>query len=150
MAKISTKVVDELKQQIDAVTGHPEGIPGTVYCAVNKNGELIFQHASGVIGKGKQEKMTMDTVFWIASCTKMVTGIACMQLVEQGKLALDDGDLVEKVAPVSRPGGKIGNGKGRPYFYFSELIACSEPSSRGKRQDVTNPRAAGTCKGSGH
>jgi CubicO group peptidase (beta-lactamase class C family) len=101
MAKISTKVVDDLKQQIDVVTADPEGIPGTVYCAVNKNGELIFQHASGVIGKGKQEKMTMDTVFWIASCTKMVTGIACMQLVEQGKLALDDGDLVEKIAPVS-------------------------------------------------
>jgi hypothetical protein len=45
--------------------------------------------------------MTADTVFWIASCTKMIAGIACMQLVEQGKLALDDVELVEKIAPVS-------------------------------------------------
>ncbi len=45
--------------------------------------------------------MTADTVFWIASCTKMIVGIACMQLVEQGKLALDDVELVEKIAPVS-------------------------------------------------
>jgi CubicO group peptidase (beta-lactamase class C family) len=105
MAKISTKVVDDLKAQIDAVTADPEGIPGTVYCAVNKDGDLIFEHASGVTGKGKSEKMTMDSVFWIASCTKMITGIACMQLVEQGKLSLDDGDQVEKIAPVSGPLG---------------------------------------------
>jgi hypothetical protein len=31
----------------------------------------------------------------------MIVGIACMQLVEQGKLALDDVQLVEKIAPVS-------------------------------------------------
>lgn len=41
----------------------------------------------------------MDSVFWIASCTKMVGGIACMQLVEQGILRLDDPDLVDKLCP---------------------------------------------------
>ena len=98
MAKISSKVAGDLKQQIDDVTKDPEGIPGTVYCAVNKEGDLIFEHASGEAGIGKG-KMTMDSVFWIASCTKMITGIACMQLVEQGKLSLDDADQVEKIAP---------------------------------------------------
>lgn len=43
--------------------------------------------------------MTLDNVFWIASCTKMIAGIACMQLVEQGKLHLDDGDEIEKLLP---------------------------------------------------
>ena len=33
--------------------------------------------------------MTDDTVFRIASMTKAVTGAAAMQLVEQGKLSLD-------------------------------------------------------------
>jgi CubicO group peptidase (beta-lactamase class C family) len=33
--------------------------------------------------------MTMDTVFWIHSMTKAITGTACMQLVEQGRLDLD-------------------------------------------------------------
>ena len=31
----------------------------------------------------------------------MITGIACMQLCEQGKLSLDDVAIVEKLAPVS-------------------------------------------------
>jgi hypothetical protein len=43
--------------------------------------------------------MTLETVFWIASCTKLITAIACMQLVEQGKLSLDDADQAEKLCP---------------------------------------------------
>ena len=34
--------------------------------------------------------MTTDSVFWIASMTKAITTAAGMQLVEQGKLSLDD------------------------------------------------------------
>jgi CubicO group peptidase (beta-lactamase class C family) len=34
--------------------------------------------------------MSLDTVFWLLSMTKAVTATACMQLVEQGKLQLDD------------------------------------------------------------
>jgi CubicO group peptidase (beta-lactamase class C family) len=102
MAKLSSQAVASLKDRIDAVTADPEGIPGVVYCAVNKDGDLLFEHASGKVGVGKEGNVDMDTVFWIASCTKMITGIACMQLVEQGKLELDSVELVEKIAPVSR------------------------------------------------
>jgi D-alanyl-D-alanine carboxypeptidase len=101
MAKLSSEAVSALKERIDAVTAEPEGIPGVVYCAVNKDGDLLFEHASGKVGVGQERDMDMDTVFWIASCTKMITGIACMQLVEQGKLELDSVELVEKLAPVS-------------------------------------------------
>lgn len=100
VVEIPVEVAAELKQQIDAVTADPDGVPGMVCCAVNRDGDLFFQHASGETGIGKS-KMTMDTVFWIASCTKMITAIACMQLVEQGALALDDADLVERLALVS-------------------------------------------------
>ena len=34
--------------------------------------------------------MTADSVFWIASMTKAITSAAGMQLVEQGKLSLDE------------------------------------------------------------
>lgn len=101
MAKLAASAHPELKSQIDALTGDPSGAPGVVFAAVNKNGEVIFEHASGKVGAGRSEDMTLDSVFWIASCTKMITGIAAMQLVEQGKLALDDVELVEKLAPVS-------------------------------------------------
>jgi CubicO group peptidase (beta-lactamase class C family) len=103
MAKVAESALPNLKSQIDALTSDPTGAPGVVFAAVNKQGKPIFEHASGKVGAGKSQDMTMDNVFWIASCTKMITGIACMQLVEQGKLALDDVELVEKLAPVSQP-----------------------------------------------
>ncbi|KAK5306481.1 hypothetical protein LTR99_002172 [Exophiala xenobiotica] len=99
MAQVAESALPNLKSQIDALTSDPTGAPGVVFSAVNKKGEPIFEHASGKVGAGKSQDMTMDNVFWIASCTKMITGIACMQLVEQGKLALDDVELVEKLAP---------------------------------------------------
>lgn len=102
MAKIKASADADLKAQIDAVTSNPtEGAAGIVYVAVNKNGDTIFEHASGKLGLGKEEDMTLETSFWIASCTKMITGIAAMQLVEQGKLELDSVEQVEKIAPVS-------------------------------------------------
>ena len=67
--------------------------------AVNKNGEEIISHASGKLGVDITAPMTLDSIFWIASCTKMIGGIACMQLVEQGKLGLDDAELAEKLCP---------------------------------------------------
>lgn len=100
MAKVSSQAVGALKERIDNVTAEVDGIPGVVYCAVNKDGDLLFEHASGKVGVGQERDVDMDTVFWIASCTKMITGIACMQLVEQGKLELDSVELVEKLAPV--------------------------------------------------
>lgn len=33
--------------------------------------------------------MTIDTTFWIASCTKLLTTIAALQCVEKGLLSLD-------------------------------------------------------------
>ncbi|ETI23535.1 hypothetical protein G647_05337 [Cladophialophora carrionii CBS 160.54] len=99
MAKVAASAVPNLKSQIDALTADPAGAPGVVFAAVNRAGDIIFEHASGKVGAGKAEAMTTDHIFWIASCTKMITGVAAMQLVEQGKLSLDDVDVVEKLAP---------------------------------------------------
>jgi len=63
--------------------------------------------------------MTLDNVFWIASCTKMIAGLACMQLVEQGKLHLDDGDEMETLVPelkenkVMKKDGSLAEKKGK-------------------------------------
>ena len=88
-----------IREAIDKVTADKNKIPGFVAVVVGKNGKLMFSHASGTRGLETQEPMTLDSTFWIASCTKMIGGIAAMQLCEQGKLALDDADLVEKIAP---------------------------------------------------
>ena len=64
-------------------------VPGVVALAATDKGTLY----EGAFGKRKLPDgpaMTLDTVFWIASMTKPVTSTAAMQLVEQGKLRLDE------------------------------------------------------------
>src|SRR6478609_11383887 len=43
----------------------------------------------GVVFEGGAGVLQPDSVFWIASMTKAITGTAAMQLVERGKLSLD-------------------------------------------------------------
>ncbi|OJJ89520.1 serine hydrolase domain-containing protein [Aspergillus glaucus CBS 516.65] len=99
MAKLQATAVPQLKAQIYAVTGEPDGVPGIAFAAVNKSGDVIFEHASGKLGFGRPEPMKLDSIFWLASCTKMITSIACMQVIERGLLKLDDVELVEKLSP---------------------------------------------------
>jgi methyl acetate hydrolase len=63
-------------------------IPGVVAIAATAD-EVIYQGAYGKRDLGKDNAMTLDSVFWIASMTKAITATAAMQLVEQGKLSLD-------------------------------------------------------------
>ncbi|MBT1511135.1 beta-lactamase family protein [Bradyrhizobium sp. SRL28] len=64
-------------------------IPGVVAMAATGS-EVIYQGAFGKRDLGKDDAMTADSVFWIASMTKAITCAAGMQLVEQGKLSLDE------------------------------------------------------------
>jgi len=64
-------------------------VPGVVALATNDKGP-IYTGAFGVRSLAQsQQPMTVDSVFWIASMTKAVTTTAAMQMVEQGKLKLD-------------------------------------------------------------
>lgn len=77
----------------------------------NRHGDDLFTYSSGVRNVDKDEPMTTEVIFWIASCTKLITAIACMQLVEQNKLTLDDPDLVSKSLPELTKLGILSNGK---------------------------------------
>jgi CubicO group peptidase (beta-lactamase class C family) len=63
-------------------------MPGIVAAAVTDKGTL-YEGAFGTREIGKNAPMTVDTIVWIASMTKAITGTAAMQLVEKGKLSLD-------------------------------------------------------------
>jgi CubicO group peptidase (beta-lactamase class C family) len=63
-------------------------VPGVVALATTRNGP-IYEGGFGERVLGGGAAMTPDTVVWIASMTKAITGTAAMQLVEQGRLALD-------------------------------------------------------------
>ncbi len=62
--------------------------PGIVAMATTADG-TIFEGSHGTRVQGQDIPMTLDTLVWIASMTKAITGAAAMQLVEQGKLELD-------------------------------------------------------------
>jgi methyl acetate hydrolase len=72
-----------LRQKSDA-----KELPGVVAMAANSK-EVIYQGAYGKRDLSKDDAMTADSVFWIASMTKAITAAGAMQLVEQGKLSLD-------------------------------------------------------------
>jgi uncharacterized protein YbbC (DUF1343 family)/CubicO group peptidase (beta-lactamase class C family) len=67
---------------------------------------MVYRKAYGARAlEPKREAMTLDTVFDVASLTKViVTTTAVMQLVEQGKVRLND--LVAKYLPEFAPNGK--------------------------------------------
>ena len=97
---LSAEATKKLEQTVDAACADPKtDIPGVSIVVVGKDGKELFARSAGRRGASSSEPMTLDNVFWIASCTKMVAGIAVMQLVEQGKLNLDDGDQLEKLCP---------------------------------------------------
>jgi len=64
-------------------------VPGVVAMAATDQG-LLYAGAFGTRDLDKGPAMTLDTVFRIASMTKAVTCVAAMQLVEQGKLTLEE------------------------------------------------------------
>src|SRR5258705_13671641 len=63
-------------------------IPGVVAMATTDKG-VLYEGAFGQREIGKPAPMTLDTVVWIASMTKAITGAAAMQLVERGQLSLE-------------------------------------------------------------
>src|SRR5580658_7743423 len=80
-------------------------IPGAVL-VVGHDGAVIYRKAYGNRAlEPKREPMTLDTVFDLASLTKVVaTTTAVMQLVEQGKVRLND--PVAKYLPEFAQNGK--------------------------------------------
>ncbi|GAM90461.1 hypothetical protein ANO11243_085050 [Dothideomycetidae sp. 11243] len=97
---LSDDAAAALRREIDAKTSGPSPqIPGLLYLSLDKAGNALFRHVSGVRGIGFDAPMTYDTIFYMASFTKLITSIACMQMVEQGKLHLDDAAQVLSVAP---------------------------------------------------
>jgi methyl acetate hydrolase len=74
---------------LHGVVEQENGVPGVVAMVTDRKGNF-FEGAAGKRELGKNQDMTMDTVFAIFSCTKAVTGLAVMQLVEEREISLDD------------------------------------------------------------
>ena len=98
---VKLSAVDSVIQQAIA----DGSIPGAVL-AVGHNGKVIYRKAYGHRSlEPRREPMTLDTVFDLASLTKVVaTTTAVMQLIELGKVRLND--PVAKYIPEFAQNGK--------------------------------------------
>jgi methyl acetate hydrolase len=74
-------------------------VPGVVALAATGTG-VLYEGAFGLRDVVDGPAMTCDSVFRIASMTKAVTSVAALQLVEQGKLQLDEpiGNVLPELA----------------------------------------------------
>lgn len=102
--KISEKELTPISKFVEQAI-HARQIPGAVILIANQ-GKVIYRRAFGHRALEPEKlPMTIDTLFDIASLTKVVaTTTALLQLVEKGKVTLDD--PVAKYWPAFKQNGK--------------------------------------------
>ncbi|HWO85552.1 MAG TPA: serine hydrolase domain-containing protein [Stellaceae bacterium] len=88
--------------EIDAVlrrATEAREVPGVVAVAATDKG-LLYEGAFGTRDLANGPEMTPDSIFRLASMTQAVTSTAAMQLVEQGRLQLDQpiGNVLPELA----------------------------------------------------
>lgn len=79
--------VEKLTSYLDSLI--EKGIP-SVDCIVYKDHKQIYRHMNGTVDKDKKLKVQPDQRYLMFSMTKVQTMTAMMQLIEQGKLSLED------------------------------------------------------------
>jgi CubicO group peptidase (beta-lactamase class C family) len=67
-----------------------DGRVAGVVALVLRDGKPVYEKAAGWADKEAGRKMTLDTEFRIASQTKALTSVAILQLMEEGKLTVND------------------------------------------------------------
>ena len=115
-----------MKERIDSILGRAAQtgeIPGVVAMVTNREGTL-YEGAFGRRVLDQDAAMTPDTVGWIASMTKAVTGAGAMQLVEQGRLDLD--------APALRIVPEIAHAQ-----VLTGFDAAGQPQTRPPKRPIT-------------
>jgi methyl acetate hydrolase len=92
---VNTKSIDAVLSRAAAA----REVPGVVAVAATDHG-VVYEGAFGKRVLGQDAPMTLDTVVWIASMTKAITATAAMQLIERGKIKLEQpaGELVAELA----------------------------------------------------
>ncbi len=64
-------------------------VPGAIATVVDADG-VLFEGAGGKVRADEDAGVTTETMIWIASMTKALATVGVLQLVEQGRLGLDD------------------------------------------------------------
>jgi len=87
----AAKLDSETVAEIEAILGKhmaESQVPGMAMCIV-KGEDVVYSSGFGVIEVNTDTPVTPQSVFLMGSVSKSLTGVAIMQLVEQGKIDLD-------------------------------------------------------------
>jgi methyl acetate hydrolase len=85
---IAHQITEAADAVVQSVTAGDPRVPGVVAGVTNRD-RVVYLGSSGVRDLSTDTEMTTDTVFAIFSTTKAITGVAALQLVEDGRLDLD-------------------------------------------------------------
>jgi CubicO group peptidase (beta-lactamase class C family) len=101
----SAAIATRMQALIDA-----KEIRGAVTLVAGRDG-LKHLQAIGTSDSEGAKPLRTDSLFWIASMTKPITGTAIMMLQDEGKLSVDDlvGKYVPALANLKTPSGKPAN-----------------------------------------
>lgn len=113
-------------------------IPGFSIVVVEE-GKVIFSKAYGVEVLGEPAPMTIRSVLGVGSLTKSVTAMAMMQLVEAGKVRLDD--PVVKYLPWFRTANKERSDRITVRMLLDNTSGIPSNFSVGKSGDLTDAAA---------
>ncbi len=99
------------------------GAPGVVAMVTDRDSN-IYEGAAGKRELGKDHPMTTDSVFAIYSTTKALAGTCIMQLVEEGKIRLEDSakTYVPEIAELQ---------------VLEGFDAAGQPRTRAPKRDIT-------------
>ena len=89
---VSTGAADERLTAFDEMMTsfiEEHGVPGAAL-AVTRNGQTVYARGYGYADLATREKTSAEHLYRIASVSKPITAVAILQLVESGKLSLDD------------------------------------------------------------
>lgn len=110
------RVFDKAKADLEADVKSGK-IPGAVLL-IAKGGQVVDLTTVGTEGPGDADPTSAETIFRIYSMSKPIVSIAAMQLVEEGKLALED--PISKYLPAfANP--KVLDGKGKTHAAAREI-----------------------------
>jgi CubicO group peptidase (beta-lactamase class C family) len=86
--EISEKGIAEIDQLLQDAVDRKD-IPGVVAIVANRD-RILYHQAFGKMDVMNDVEMQKDTIFGIASMTKVITSVAVMTLYEEGRFDLDD------------------------------------------------------------
>src|SRR5687768_20841 len=85
-------------------------VAGVVTLVVSKD-KVLHLDATGKADLASGSPVQPDTIMWIASMTKPITGVAVMMLQDEGKLSIEDpiGKYIPELANLKTADGKPAN-----------------------------------------